>query len=92
MEADRFITRPLSIALDGLRFLSALGVLAPHAAEFYDLKEAMPFTLRLSHGSVIVFFVLSGLVIADSALRRRTWARPASRAPAAWRAPSRWCR
>ncbi len=72
MEADRFITRPLSIALDGLRFLSALGVLAPHAAEFYDLKEAMPFTLRLSHGSVIVFFVLSGLVIADSALRRRT--------------------
>lgn len=71
MEADRFITRPLSIALDALRFLSALGVLAVHAADFYGRAEAMPFTLRLSHACVIVFFVLSGLVISDSALRRR---------------------
>lgn len=72
MEADRFITRPMSIALDALRFLSALGVLAVHAADFYGLAEAMPFTMRLSHACVIVFFVLSGLVITDSALRRRT--------------------
>lgn len=72
MEADRFITRPMSIALDALRFLSALGVLAVHAADFYGLAEQMPFTLRLSHSCVVVFFVLSGLVIADSALRRRT--------------------
>lgn len=71
MEADRFITRPLSIALDALRFLSALGVLAVHAADFYGLAEQMPFTMRLSHGCVIVFFVLSGLVITDSALNRR---------------------
>jgi peptidoglycan/LPS O-acetylase OafA/YrhL len=72
MEADRFITRPMSIALDALRFLSALGVLVVHAADFYGLAEAMPFTLRLSHACVIVFFVLSGLVITDSAMRRRT--------------------
>lgn len=72
MNADRFITRPLSIALDALRFLAALGVLAVHAAERYGLAEQMPFTLRLSHGCVIVFFVLSGLVISDSATRRRT--------------------
>lgn len=72
MEADRFITRPMSIALDALRFLSALGVLSVHAADFYGLAEAMPFTMRLSHACVIVFFVLSGLVITDSALRRRT--------------------
>lgn len=75
MEADRFITRPMSIALDALRFLSALGVLAVHAADFYGLTEQMPFTLRLSHACVIVFFVLSGLVITDSALRRRTFLR-----------------
>ena len=72
MEADRFITRPMSIALDALRFLAALGVLAVHAADFYGLAAQMPFTLRLSHSCVIVFFVLSGLVITDSALRRRT--------------------
>lgn len=72
MEADRFITRPMSIALDALRFLSALGVLAVHAADFYGLAEQMPFTMRLSRGCVIVFFVLSGLVITDSALRRPT--------------------
>lgn len=70
MAADRFITRPMSIALDALRFLSALGVLAVHAADFYGLAEAMPFTMRLSHGCVIVFFVLSGLVIADSVTRK----------------------
>lgn len=72
MSAERFITRPMSIALDALRFLSALGVLAVHAADFYGRAEQMPFTLRLSHGCVIVFFVLSGLVIADSATRRPT--------------------
>lgn len=71
MESEGFITRPLSIALDALRFLSALGVLAVHAAERYGVMDSMPFTPRLSHGSVIVFFVLSGLVIADSATRRR---------------------
>jgi peptidoglycan/LPS O-acetylase OafA/YrhL len=71
MDGERFITRPMSIALDALRFLSALGVLAVHAADFYGLTEQMPFTQRLSHGCVIVFFVLSGLVISDSAWRRR---------------------
>ncbi|MFM5924311.1 MAG: acyltransferase family protein [Novosphingobium sp.] len=70
MEADRFITRPLSIALDALRFLSAFGVLTVHAAEIYGRADQMPFTLRLSHGCVIVFFVLSGLVISESATRR----------------------
>jgi peptidoglycan/LPS O-acetylase OafA/YrhL len=72
MKADRFITRPMSIALDGLRFLSALGVLVMHAAETFHRSAEMPFTLRLSHGCVIVFFVLSGLVISDSAWRRRS--------------------
>ncbi len=72
MDGERFITRPMSIALDGLRFLSALGVLAVHAADFYGLTAAMPFTQRLSHGCVIVFFVLSGLVISDSVWRRRS--------------------
>jgi peptidoglycan/LPS O-acetylase OafA/YrhL len=50
--------------------LAALGVLAVHAADFYGLTEQMPFTQRLSHGCVIVFFVLSGLVIADSVTRK----------------------
>lgn len=72
MEADRFITRPMSIALDGLRFLLALGVLMMHSAEWYRLTDQMPVTLRLSRGCVIGFFVLSGLVIADSALRRKS--------------------
>ena len=63
MDGERFINRSMSIALDALRFLSALGVLAVHAADFYGRAEEMPFTLRLSHGCVIVFFVLSGLEI-----------------------------
>ncbi len=70
MDGERFINRPMSIALDALRFLSALGVLAVHAADFYGRAEEMPFTLRLSHGCVIVFFVLSGLVIVDSATKK----------------------
>jgi peptidoglycan/LPS O-acetylase OafA/YrhL len=72
MDGERFITRPMSIALDALRFLSALGVLAVHAADFYGLIGQMPFTQRLSHGCVIVFFVLSGLVISDSVWSRRS--------------------
>jgi peptidoglycan/LPS O-acetylase OafA/YrhL len=72
MDGERFITRPMSIALDALRFLAALGVLAVHAADFYGLIGQMPFTQRLSHGCVIVFFVLSGLVISDSATRKPT--------------------
>lgn len=72
MDGDRFIDRPMSITLDALRFLFALGVLTMHTADWYGRSEQMIFSQRLSRGCVIGFFVLSGLVIADSALRRRS--------------------
>ncbi|WP_310533244.1 acyltransferase family protein [Novosphingobium sp.] len=67
MDGERFIDRPTSIMLDLVRFLSALGVMLVHAAETLHYTGALPFTPRLSHNSVIMFFVLSGLMIDHSA-------------------------
>lgn len=66
MDGERFIDRPTSIMLDLVRFLSALGVMLVHAAETLHYSGALPFTPRLSHNSVIMFFVLSGLMIDHS--------------------------
>ena len=55
-----------SIYLDIVRSLAALNVVFGHACELYDL----PATGRWGHFAVMVFFVLSGYLIAFSAAHR----------------------
>jgi len=66
MERQPFITRELSIALDLVRGLAALIVMIGHAMQlgFYTGPGQFPSTVQ--HQAVVVFFVLSGLVIAHS--------------------------
>lgn len=64
-----FITQPLSVCLDLLRFLSAFLVMVGHAVQIGLYTGPWPFTPRLQLNCVLVFFVLSGLVIAGSVQR-----------------------
>jgi peptidoglycan/LPS O-acetylase OafA/YrhL len=66
MRDTPFITRPLSILLDLVRVLAALAVLVGHAVQLGHYRGPYPFTMLFQHNAVIVFFVLSGLVIAAS--------------------------
>ena len=59
----RFLTKPVSIYLDIVRFMAALAVLIGHAADD-GLYQGRYFLYGLGHEAVMVFFVLSGLVIA----------------------------
>lgn len=74
-ERDWFITPPLSLALDLVRILAALAVLAAHTAQTGVYGGAWPFSEMFQHAAVIVFFVLSGLVITQATLSRGTTAR-----------------
>lgn len=65
----RFLTRPVSVYLDIVRFLAALAVLIGHAADD-GLYDGRYFLYGLGHEAVMVFFVLSGLVIATTTLRQ----------------------
>lgn len=71
MRDTPFITRPLSLALDLVRALAALVVLIGHAVQLGHYKGPYPFSTQFQHNAVIVFFVLSGLVIAASIDRAR---------------------
>ena len=70
--APPFITGPLSTALDLVRFGAALLVLVCHAAQAKLYAGYFPAIPLAQHYAVVVFFVLSGLVITASALRRPT--------------------
>lgn len=72
MAEPGFIDRPLSIALDAVRGVAALVVLLGHCVQQGIYTGPWPFSDILQHQAVVIFFVLSGLVIADSALRRPT--------------------
>ncbi|MBT0669400.1 acyltransferase [Novosphingobium profundi] len=69
---DRFLTRPLSVALDFARFLAAFLVVVGHSVQLHLYTGYYPFSGRLQHYCVIVFFVLSGLVISTSVTARRS--------------------
>lgn len=69
--AEPFITAPLSTALDLVRFFAALVVLVCHAAQMKVYAGRFPDLPLLQHYAVVVFFVLSGLVITASVIRRR---------------------
>lgn len=66
-----FITRPVSLWLDLARALAALAVVVGHAAQIGTYTGAFPFTMFFQKNAVVVFFVLSGMVIAASVDRDR---------------------
>ncbi len=90
MPQPGFITRPMSICLDLIRAAAALAVLIGHAAQLDLYTGPYPFTIALQQNAVIVFFVLSGLVIAASTdpdrqtLKDFAIARAARILPVAW--------
>jgi len=65
----RFLTKPVSVYLDIVRFMAALAVLIGHAVDD-GLYHGPYFLYGLGHEAVMVFFVLSGLVIATTTLRQ----------------------
>lgn len=73
MEDDRFITKPMSVFLDAIRALAALVVLIGHGVQAELYTGPYPFTRLFQHNAVVVFFVLSGLVIASSRSTQGTW-------------------
>ncbi len=75
MDKPSFVTQPLSVCLDILRFVSAVLVMMGHAVQMGLYTGPWPFTPRLQLNCVLVFFVLSGLVIASTAQRAGTTAR-----------------
>lgn len=76
MRDTPFITQPLSVVLDLVRALAALVVLIGHAVQLGHYDGYYPFSTQFQHNAVIVFFVLSGLVIAASVNRARATAGP----------------
>lgn len=68
------MTREVSLYLDAIRFLAAITVLAGHLSGT-TLTGVLWQAGVAMHGAVIVFFVLSGLVIAYSTQARNTTAR-----------------
>jgi peptidoglycan/LPS O-acetylase OafA/YrhL len=72
MADQGFINRPMSIALDAVRGVAALVVLLGHTVQQQIYTGPWPFSDVLQHQAVVVFFVLSGLVIANSVYQRQT--------------------
>ena len=66
MTGEKFITTPLSLWLDLIRAIAALVVVVGHAYQLKMYTGFYPFTISLQLNAVVVFFVLSGLVIASS--------------------------
>lgn len=64
-----FVDERMSVLLDALRGLSALVVLLGHAVQLRIYTGPWPFSASFQHGAVVVFFVLSGIVIASSVQR-----------------------
>ncbi len=67
MDKAPFITRPMSIALDAVRALAAFAVLFGHTMQITVYNGYFPYWFVLQHNAVLIFFVLSGLVIATTA-------------------------
>src|SRR5687768_4433889 len=70
MTPEPFITRPMSLWLDFVRAVAALVVVVGHAHQLGIYTGYYPFSIALQNNAVIVFFVLSGLVIATATDRR----------------------
>ncbi len=70
MERAPFITPAMSILLDAVRAGAALVVLLGHMVQMGIYTGPFPLSEMMQHNAVIVFFVLSGLVIAHSVQTR----------------------
>lgn len=70
MERQPFITPAMSILLDAVRASAALLVLGGHAVQLGLYSGPYPFNPHMQHNAVVIFFVLSGLVIAHSVGQR----------------------
>lgn len=66
---EPFVTPRMAVWLDLIRAAAALAVLLGHAVQVTGYNGYFPFTIALQQNAVIVFFVLSGLLIAHSAER-----------------------
>jgi peptidoglycan/LPS O-acetylase OafA/YrhL len=66
---EPFVTLRMAAWLDLVRATAALAVLLGHAVQVTGYAGYFPFTIALQQHAVIVFFVLSGLLIAHSAER-----------------------
>lgn len=75
MTGTPFVSRPMSLLLDLVRGLAALVVLMGHVIAFGMYTGPFPFAEQMAHNAVVVFFILSGLVIAHSVIGRGTSAR-----------------
>lgn len=61
----------MSVWLDLVRGLAALAVVVGHAVQLRVYTGPFPFTIMFQKNAVVVFFVLSGMVIAASVDRNR---------------------
>ena len=70
----KYLTPFSSIFLDSLRLLAALDVAFTHARAIWFRDREYDFIpSRLAHGSVVIFFVLSGYIIAyTTSIKKRT--------------------
>lgn len=69
MANKNFLTDELAICLDVIRTVAALVVLVGHAVQLRIYTGPFPFTSLAQHNAVLVFFVLSGIVIASTTMR-----------------------
>jgi len=67
--SQKFVTEPMSVYLDFLRFLAALAVLFGHMEQYGLYMSWMPLH-RFSHDAVIIFFVISGLIIRTTTIEK----------------------
>lgn len=67
-----YVNAPMSLMLDVVRTLAALMVVAGHGVFFTIYRGPWPFSGAFQHAAVVIFFVLSGLVIASSVFERET--------------------
>jgi peptidoglycan/LPS O-acetylase OafA/YrhL len=67
------MNRPFSVYLDFVRFFAALLVYLYHSNQRFLIKSILPMS-HFGHSAVIIFFVLSGFVIAFvTATKETTW-------------------
>jgi peptidoglycan/LPS O-acetylase OafA/YrhL len=72
LNTPRVLNGNTSVFLDAVRFIAAFTVFVAHSqAVWYPEKELDLVPSHLSHGAVVVFFVMSGFVIAHTTTNKK---------------------